>query len=73
MGQTGNYQWYFRQAIQDLPKIYFKNPWTFMTEADVQCALYKELYGWFYANKATVVTDVNGKRIRDENMTSSPT
>jgi len=68
MGKTSNYQWNIRQAIQRLHKAYFKTPWTFMTEADVQCALYSELSGWFYANKSASVSDVTDKRVKDWNF-----
>jgi len=68
MSQTDNFQWNIRQSIQQLHKDYFKNPWTFMTEADVQCALYMKLSGRFHSNKRTFVTDASGKKIKEENL-----
>ena len=65
MSQTHNYQWYIRCALQRLQKMYSRNPWVFMTEADIQCALYSILDDWFYGNKRSKVKDINEKKIRE--------
>ncbi len=50
-----------RQAIQRVNKDYCQNPWIFMTEGDVQCALYSELAKSFVKARKTKVRNGQGK------------
>jgi hypothetical protein len=58
-------QWKIRHAVQRLHKKYHKHPWIFMTEADIQCALYSELIKSASKPKKTITRDVNGEKMRD--------
>ena len=42
-----NSQWKIRLAVNRLQKKYYTNPFRFLTEADIQCALYSELLNGF--------------------------
>ena len=61
----GGIQWNIRLAIQRLHKKYYRNPWIFMTEADVQCAFYSELIKYASKARKATVRDVNEKKVRD--------
>lgn len=57
----GGWQWKIRRCIQQVHKAYCQNPWIFMTEGDVQCALYSEFAKNFVKARKTKVRDGQGK------------
>lgn len=63
--KTNNIQWKVRCAVQRLHKKYHKNPWIFMTEADVQCNLYYELMRSTSKARKTIIKDANKKIVHD--------
>lgn len=63
--QTDKIQGKIRQAIQRLHERYHKNPWIFMTEADIQCALYSELFKSNSKSRKSIIRDNNEKKIKD--------
>ena len=56
-------QWKVRSAIQIVQSKYHKNPWIFMTEADVQCAIYSELSKHVSKARKTISCDIYGSKI----------
>jgi len=62
---TNKIQWKIRHAIQRVHKKYHRNPWIFMTEADVQCAIYYELTKSVSKARKAIVRGINEKKIRD--------
>ena len=63
--KLNNLQWKIRLAVQRLHKRYYKHPWIFITEADIQCALYAELLGSLMKARKTIVRDANSNKIND--------
>lgn len=63
--EIANLQWKIRHAIQRLHKKYHRNPWVFMTEADIQCAVYHELIKSASKARKTRIKDINEKRVKD--------
>jgi hypothetical protein len=60
-----NYQWKIKGAIQRLHKRYYKNPYVFISEADVQCCLYAELIKYMKKARKTAVRDRADKKVRE--------
>ncbi len=60
-----NMQWRIRWAVQRLHKRYNRNPWIFLSEADVQCYLYAELLKDFTKPVRATGLDANSKKLRD--------
>lgn len=60
-----NYQWKIKSAIQRLHKRYYKNPYIFISEADVQCCLYAELIKYMKKARKTDVRDVRDNKMKE--------
>lgn len=58
-----NAQWKIGHAIQRLHRKYNKNPWIFMTEADIQCNLFAELMASNIKPIKSKVFDYNDKKV----------
>jgi|WetSurMetagenome_2_1015567.scaffolds.fasta_scaffold17203_2 hypothetical protein len=65
MNGIRNTQWKIRQAIQSLHKKYHKNPWIFMTEADIQCTIFSEIIKKISKSRKTLIKGFNEKKIKD--------
>lgn len=54
-----------RGAIQWMQHAYQRNPWIFMTEADIQCYFYARLLQYSSKAQRVKVLDANSKKLRD--------
>jgi|SRR3989344_647821 len=67
-------QFKIRQAVQKLHRRYRKNPWIFMTEADIQCSLYATLiHSHLSKPKRAIVRDRYGEKLKNKvNISTIP-